>query len=291
MGGDDVPARGQSHVAGLRPAAAMADHGDADGGDRRLGLRGQSSAGGGLAGAHGGGPRRHHDHLAGPVAQHAAGWYRRGGLEARDGRPSVGPHAGDARFVALGVDREHDQKPRELESVEDLLKSANTGPASASADVPALLQAAHDYIKANKAGRTEVWICSDIRENDWNADSGRWQALRDGFLEFPQGVRFHLLAYPQNAADNLSVRVTNVRRRKTADSAELLVSLRLSRAGDSDGTEQVPVQFEIDGARSEMTVELVGRESELRDHPHPAGPKSRPGMGPSFDPGGREPGG
>ena len=62
-----------------------------------------------------------------------------------------------------------------------------------------MLQAARDYIKANKAGRTEIWICSDLRENDWNADSGRWQALRDEFQEFPQGVRFHLLAYPQTA--------------------------------------------------------------------------------------------
>ena len=76
--------------------------------------------------------------------------------------------------------------------------------------------------KANKAGRTEIWICSDIRENDWNADSGRWQALRDGFLELPQGVRFHLLAYPQTAPGNLSVRVTDVRRQKTGDAAELL---------------------------------------------------------------------
>ena len=33
-----------------------------------------------------------------------------------------------------------------------------------------MLQAARDYIKANKAGRTEIWICSDLRENDWNAD-------------------------------------------------------------------------------------------------------------------------
>ena len=63
-----------------------------------------------------------------------------------------------------------------------------------------MLQAARDYIKANKAGRTEIWICSDLRENDWNADSGRWQALRDAFLEFPQGVRFHLLAYPAAGA-------------------------------------------------------------------------------------------
>ena len=64
-----------------------------------------------------------------------------------------------------------------------------------------MLLAALEYVKANKAGRTEIWICSDIRENDWNAASGRWQALRDGFAELPQGVRFHLLAYPQTAPD------------------------------------------------------------------------------------------
>ena len=52
-----------------------------------------------------------------------------------------------------------------------------------------MLQAARDYIRANKPGRTEIWICSDLRENDWNAESGRWQTLRDAFLEFPQGVR------------------------------------------------------------------------------------------------------
>ena len=36
VGGDDVPAGGQPDVAGLCQAAAVADHGDADGGDRRL---------------------------------------------------------------------------------------------------------------------------------------------------------------------------------------------------------------------------------------------------------------
>ena len=81
--------------------------------------------------------------------------------------------------------------------------------------------AARDYIRSNKAGRTEVWICSDLRENDWNAESARWQALRDAFLEFPQGVRFHLLAYSQRAPGNLGVRVTGVRRRQGQGGAEL----------------------------------------------------------------------
>jgi hypothetical protein len=171
---------------------------------------------------------------------------------------------GSARWVLIDS---ASNKPRELESIAELPRLPSTGPVSASADIPGMLQAARDYIKANKSGRTEIWICSDTRTNDWNPESGRWQALRDAFQEFPQGVRFHLLAYPQVPSRNLSVRVTDVRRRKTTDGAELLVSLRLAREGAEDEPkETVPVQFEIDGARSEVAVELTGAESKLEDH-------------------------
>jgi hypothetical protein len=170
---------------------------------------------------------------------------------------------GSARWVLIDSGS---KAPREIESPKALLDSPSAEPASASADLPAMLLAARDYIRANKAGRTEIWICSDLRENDWNAASGRWQAIRDGFLEFPQGVRFHLLAYPQPAPDNLAVRVTGVRRQKAGDGAELLVSLRLTREGDTGARESIPIQFEIDGARSEMTVEMAGPKFELKDH-------------------------
>src|SRR5438445_5329953 len=101
---------------------------------------------------------------------------------------------------------------RDIESPDALLKLTAAEPASTSADLPAMLEAARDYIRDNKSGRTELWICSDLRQNDWNADSARWQALRDTFLEFPQGMRFHLLAYAVVAPGNVALGVTNVRR-------------------------------------------------------------------------------
>ncbi len=187
--------------------------------------------------------------------------------------------------------------PREIESPDVLTNLPTTEPASASADLPAMLQAARDYIQANKSGRTEVWICSDIRANDWNAESGRWATLRDAFLELTQGVRFHLLAYPHAATGNVAVRVTNVRRQQGSDSAELLVSLKLTREDENNpkrerGTESnprpergsnassqrdaddpsltrrvtLPISFEIEGARSEITVEMSGSQFELNDH-------------------------
>ena len=90
-------------------------------------------------------------------------------------------------------------------------------PTGAEADLPAMLEAARTYIQANHTGRTEIWICSDLRENDWHADSGRWRTLRESFAELAQGVRFHLLAYPQVATGNTAVRVTGVRRQQSGE--------------------------------------------------------------------------
>ena len=61
------------------------------------------------------------------------------------------------------------------------------------------------------------------------------------------------------------MRVTDVRRRKTRDGAELLLSLKVTRQEPTNDVQAVPVQFEIDGARSEVTVQVAG-EAELKDH-------------------------
>ena len=170
-------------------------------------------------------------------------------------------------------------EPRELESPGAILDLPGAGPASAAADLPKMLQAAHDYIRDHRAGRTEIWLCSDLRQNDWAAESGRWATLRDAFLEFPQEVRFQLLAYPQAAAANLSVRVTEVRRQPTSEGAELVISLRLSRQGNSEEKLSVPVQFEIEGARSVVTAELNGSHTDLKDHRIPIDGKRERGWG------------
>ena len=105
VGGDDVSAGGQPDVARLCPAAAVADHGDADGGDRRLGLRRQPAARGGWLGLAAGGRRRHDDRRARPLAQHAAGGAERGGSKLETGVRQLVAHARDARLGALGLDR------------------------------------------------------------------------------------------------------------------------------------------------------------------------------------------
>jgi hypothetical protein len=174
---------------------------------------------------------------------------------------------GSGRWVLIESAR---NEPHDLESPRALLNLPVAGPAGSAADLPLMLQAAHDYIRQNRTGRTEIWICSDLRENDWAADSGRWATLRDAFQELPQGVRIHLLAYPEPAPTNVAVRVTDVRRQDTTDGAEVVVSFRVSRPGiaETSGGEatSVPVQFEIDGARSVINVDLTGSFVDFKEH-------------------------
>jgi Aerotolerance regulator N-terminal len=171
------------------------------------------------------------------------------------------------------------QKPRELESPDALLKSPATEGTSAPSDLPAMLEAARNYIQSNKAGRTDVWICSDIRRNDWDPESGRWRALQESFLALRQGIRFHLLAYPEPATGNVSVRVSDVRRQENGNAAELVLSLRLVRESDETDRTAVPVHFEIEGARSELKVEMDKNQFDLKEYRIPLESRHERGWG------------
>ena len=159
-----------------------------------------------------------------------------------------------------------------FDSLEAMLDSASMMPSSTTADLPTLLQSTLDYLKSNNSGQTEVWICSDLRAADWDADSGNWSIVRDGFENLPQTVRFHLLSYPQVASENISLRVTDVRRAPSTEAGvsdnSVLLSLQLTRSGQvADGDEiEVPVQIEIAGARSELMIRVTGRQAELKNH-------------------------
>lgn len=170
---------------------------------------------------------------------------------------------GSTHWVLIESDR---LEPRALDRIDALLDLPDARASSASADVPRMLDAAAGYIENNKTGRTEIWICSDLRANDWKRRGAPWQQLRDRFLAFPQSVRFHLFAYSRPAPDNVSVRITEVERHVTSAGTELAISLRVTREQAANQAITVPLQFEIEGARSQTRVELTGTEFELRGH-------------------------
>ena len=167
----------------------------------------------------------------------------------------------------------------EIDSPDVLAELPGGGVVSESADLPAMLETAAEYIRANRPSRCEIWICSDVRRSDWNDDSGRWQAIRTAMVEAPQMIGFHLLAYADTDPDNRSIRVTDVRRVEGASGAELLVSLRIEQLSGVDAPVTIPIQLELDGARSEFTAELSGSELELKNHAVPLAGGNKRGWG------------
>lgn len=169
-------------------------------------------------------------------------------------------------------------KATELEMIGSLPDLPETGPSATSADLPTMMQTALDYINANQTGRTDIWVCSDLRENDWDASGGRWEGLRSGFSE-KDGVRFYLLTYPEPTKENVSVSVANVHRRQIGNDAELVMDLKLRRQSESNEPINIPVQFVINGARSEDTFSMTDKEYERLGHTIKIDSQTRTGHG------------
>ena len=151
-----------------------------------------------------------------------------------------------------------------IESPEVLPQVPQAQSTSTTADIPAMLQTALDYVVANQTGRTDIWVCSDQRSNDWLAEDGRWTTLRSEF-ERLDGVRFYLLSYPQPAEDNLSVSVSQARIRQTGQATELILDVNV-QSDQETATRSVPVEFVINGARSVLNLELTESQSTLQGH-------------------------
>lgn len=156
-----------------------------------------------------------------------------------------------------------------IESPAALLDIPMTNAVAASADIPAMLETGLAYLKTNEAGRADVWICSDLNENDWSPESGRWTAIRDQFREM-KGVHHFLLAYSEPPSGNLSVRVENVRRKQTANRAELVMDIFVNNDSGSLRSENaariIPVEFQINNVRSTVEMELDSAGASLLGH-------------------------
>lgn len=146
-----------------------------------------------------------------------------------------------------------------------LTQLPNVTATDTEADIPRMLAVAQEYLISNEVGQADIWIASDLRQNDWHAQDGRWAALRDGFSEL-DGVRFHLLTYPDGSTENFSVSVSNVRKRVLDGNSELLLDVRVLREGENLANRNLQVEFVVNGARSVMDIEIVDNEFLLQGH-------------------------
>lgn len=169
-------------------------------------------------------------------------------------------------------------EPQPIEGAVSLVDLPFTEATDTAADIPTMMQAALDYISANKTGRTDVWVVSDLRQTDWDAGSGRWGALR-GASSALKGIRFHVLAFAEEGGDNLAVTVNRVTRRESGGRAELLLDIQVIAQPPTTGTREVPLRFVINGAVSVHPGMLKDGRLVLQGHAVPLDRNTRRGWG------------
>ncbi len=186
---------------------------------------------------------------------------------------------GSAKWVLID---NHKTEPQNYESLDGLVDSPSMRGYSATSDIPQMLQAVVDHLNTNKPGPTDVWICSDLRRADWQPDSSHWNVVRDALQSFPQSVRIHLLAYPNVASANLAIHVTEAHRESSTSGDHVSITLKVTQSAAENETlpkRTIPLVIEVDGARSELSVELTAREMEIRNHRVPITAQQQKGWG------------
>lgn len=163
--------------------------------------------------------------------------------------------AGSSRYVLIESAL---QSPHEIADPSVLPELALTTATDASADLPAMFRSALDYIVRNRTGRTELWVASDMRENDWRPDSPEWNRLGTQLAALPQDVRVRFLALTDPVQQNVSVAVRHVFRRKGGETPELDIGIDLVSSSGSAGP--FPVTVIIDGTRSQFEVALESQD-------------------------------
>ena len=169
-------------------------------------------------------------------------------------------------------------KPLPLDKADALLTIPQTEGTDTEADIPGMLQSALDYITANKTGRTDIWLLSDLQVSDWDAGDGRWQTLRSAFATM-QGVRFHLLSYPQPAPDDLAVTIDRVSRNESIEKAEVSLDLRIVRHAANPQPVEVPLTFVVNGVTTTTKVDLKGNQAVLEGYSIPIDKSLKQGWG------------
>jgi hypothetical protein len=155
---------------------------------------------------------------------------------------------------------------RQVASGTALSSSLGLAGTSATADIPGMLLEAFDFIRDNKLGQTDIWICSDLQSTDWQPADGRWQTIRDSYRDLPTRVRFSLLAFTERPESNAAVRVTDVRRLPGDTMAEILVSLELQVSGTAASQSSLPIEIVVDGARTTIEATPVDGAVEVNDY-------------------------
>ncbi len=182
-------------------------------------------------------------------------------------------YAGRSRFVLMESAL---RQPREITQTDfdSLSTLGSTRPSDTAADMPAMLDAAAEWLAHNQTGLTEIWIASDLQRTNWQPQSTRWPAAVARLAALRQTVRIRLLALTAPPAPNTSLAIIGTNRRDRDGEPQLDLTLDLNRPQNTKAT--LPVALTLDAVRSQFDAVMTGQNLRLHrtlalDPAHPDG--------------------
>ena len=168
---------------------------------------------------------------------------------------------------------------RNLEAPSDLLDLAATNPLAAPADVIGMFEKALAKIEKDAAGRTEIWVSSDLQAADWDIENSRWRTIRRILEERRDTVAVRILSVSEPAPTNFAVRVAGAECRRKDDRAELILDVELTREHAVETPIEVPLTLAFSGARTIVPVEFSGASQKREGLRIPIDGSQRSGFG------------
>ena len=154
------------------------------------------------------------------------------------------------------------RKVHEITTASSLLELPYTQPTDTSADIPAMLEIALDWLIENQAGTAEIWIASDLQASNWQPADPRWKTLVSAYNLLPQTVRVRLLATTQKSPNNASISVAQLSRQQKASSSEVRLTADLKRTDTSPVT--TTINRTLNGVNTEFETRAAGHSTRWR---------------------------
>jgi hypothetical protein len=152
-------------------------------------------------------------------------------------------------------------QPEEVAQPALLPKLPEVGPTDTAANLPAMFDAAAEWLARNRTAVAEIWIASDLQRSNWQPDSPRWHEIAARIAALPQHVRVRLLIMDGNVPPNASVTLVSATRNAHAANPSLALTFDIHRSNPAPAT--LPVTVWMDGARTHLDLAVSGASTRV----------------------------
>ncbi len=166
--------------------------------------------------------------------------------------------------------------PQEVAKPTLLPRLPSLGPTDTAADLPALFDAAANWLAHNRAGLAEVWIASDLQRSNWQPSNPRWRNIAGRIAALPETVRIRLLDLDGHSAPNASVTLVSAVRETHTATPSINLTFDIRRSDPALAT--LPLSITLDKARTHLDLPVDGSVTRVH-HSLPLDPSRDSGFG------------